>query len=142
MDDESEKSPSLQAFYVKCAAQSGDWRAMRGAKPTPKMLDLFVIARSKYLAWKHRRDEEEDIEASLPKFWFEIAPGHWVRASSEEKAFKISESLKPVVNVQKEEHERGYVEIDIDTSKTCPRCRLRRVQSGKPLCEICLENAP
>ncbi len=84
--DAEDYPASLQIFYVKLAAKDVDWRAMRGTKPTPRMLGLFVIARAKYIAWKKRRDEEEEREEALPKEWFEIEPGRFVLASSEEKA--------------------------------------------------------
>lgn len=36
------------------------------------------------------------------------------------------------------EKERAYIEID--TSNTCPRCKLRRVVSGSQRCVVCIEN--
>lgn len=135
--DAEDYPASLQIFYVRCAARQGDWRAMRGTKPTPAMQDLFVIARAKYLAWKARRDEEEAREEALPKFWFEIEPGRFVLAISEEKARAWLEEMKPVVVEHHENtHERFHFEID--TSKTCVRCKLRRANTGHIVCGNCI----
>src|SRR5580765_1632926 len=123
--DADDYPASLQIFYVRAAARDGDWRRLRGTKPTTKMQDLFVIARAKYLAWRKRRDEEEEREVALPKAWFEIESGRFVLATSEESARAFAESMKPAI-VEHHEHER--VQIEIDTSKTCPRCRMRRVE--------------
>jgi hypothetical protein len=97
-NDASLLPASSQFTYVKLAAKHGDWRALQkhNLEPTDTMKVLFIQMRAKYLEWKKRRDEEEEREAALPKFWFEITPGHWVRVSSEEKALAWVESMKPV----------------------------------------------
>lgn len=135
--DADDYPASLQIFYVRCAARDDDWRRLRGTKPTPKMQDLFVIARAKYLAWRKRKDEEEEREALLPKSWFEIEPSRFVLATSEESAHAFAESMKPIV-VEHHAHER--IQVDIDTSKTCPHCSMRRKVPGRSMCGNCIEN--
>lgn len=135
--DAEDYTAELQIFYVKLAAMRGDWRAMRGTQPTAAMKNYFVTARAKYLAWKERREEQEQRDALLLKFWFEIEPGHWVRGTSEDSARAFSESMKPVAVEEIEHHVRA--QIDIDTSKTCPRCRMRRVEPTRSLCGNCIQ---
>lgn len=133
--DAEDYPAALQIFYVKLAAMHGDWRAMRGTLPTARMIDLFVTARAKYLAWQRRRDEQDEREAALPKSWFEIEPGHWVHGANEESARAFADSMKTRVA---EHHTRERPEIEIDTSKTCPRCKMRRVEPGTALCGNCI----
>lgn len=52
--DASGWGPETQILYVKLAIREGDWRSLKGTKPTPKMQDLFVRGRARYLAWKER----------------------------------------------------------------------------------------
>src|SRR5258706_4902163 len=132
--DAEDYPAALQIFYVKLAAMHGDWRAMRGTQPTVAMKNYFVTARAKYLAWQKRRDEEEEREATLSKSWFEIEPGHWALATSLEAARAFTESMKPIEN-HFTPHERA--QFDIDMSKTCPRCKMRRVEPGTTLCGNC-----
>jgi hypothetical protein len=137
--DASMMGAATQLLYVKLAIKRGDWRDLhrQGAEPTPTMKLLFLKGREKYVAWRTRRDEEEAREEALPKEWFELEPGHWVRASSIEKARALAESLKSHEVIEAEERERRSPEID--TSKTCPSCKLRRIELGKSLCGNCVE---
>jgi len=120
--DASGYSPAVQLFYVKMAARDGDWRGLRGTKPTPKMQDLFVTARAKYLVWKRRRDEEEAREAELPKTWLEIEPGLFVFAHDEARARALIQNIAPIASMW---HRREIQYPEIDTSRTCPEhgCR-------------------
>lgn len=138
MVDASTWGAATQLLYVKLAIKRGDWSDLRrhGADPTPTMKLLFLKGRERYLAWRQRRDEEEDREAALPKEWFELEPGHWVLASSIEKARALAESLKTPEVIAQEERERAYIEID--TSNTCPHCHLRRRELGKTVCGNCI----
>jgi hypothetical protein len=109
-----------QLLYVRLAIKRGDWTDLRrrGAEPTPTMKLLFLKGRPKYVAWRKRKDEEEIREAALPKEWFELEPGHWILASSLEKAREIAEILKSPEMKAEEERVRSYPEID--TSRCCP----------------------
>lgn len=126
-----------QLMYVKFAAKEGNWRSLnrRGFEPTETMRRLFISMRAKYLEWKKRRDLEDAIEEAQPKFWFELEPGHWVRASSEEKARAFAESVKPIEVIEAEERERKYPEID--TSHTCDHCGCRTLGPGIEKCSAC-----
>lgn len=130
---------AAQLLYVKLAIKRGDWSDLRryGMEPTPTMKILFIKGREKYLSWRARREVEQAFEDSLPKEWFEIEPGHFVRASSIEKARAFAESVKPIEAIQAEERARRF--IDIDTSKTCPCCHMRRMEPGKAFCGNCIE---
>jgi hypothetical protein len=130
---------ATQLLYVKLAIKRGDWSDLRrrGMEPTPTMKILFIKGREKYVSWRARREVERAFEESLPKEWFEIEPGHWVRASNIEKARAFAESIKPVEIIEAERRERLYT--DIDTSKTCPHCRMRRRESNAALCGHCIE---
>ena len=118
-----------QLLYVKLAIKRGNWRDLQrhGAEPTPTMKLLFLKGREKYLAWCQRRDEEEDRE---PKEWIEITPGHWVRG----KLIEIPENG----NVVAGELADTRTFIDIDTSKTCPNCKMRRIEPGRTVCGNCI----
>lgn len=137
--DASMMGAATQLLYVRLAIRRGDWRDLsrRGMEPTPTMKLIFLKGREKYLAWRARRDEEEAREEALPKEWFELEPGHWVRASSIEKARALADSIKPADILEAERRERLYG--DIDTSKTCPRCKMRRVEPSKSFCGNCIE---
>jgi hypothetical protein len=132
--DAEDYTAELQIFYVKLAAMRGDWRAMRGTQPTAAMKNYFVTARAKYLAWKRRRDEEDEREEQAPRFWFEIEPGHWVRGTSEESARAFLESMKAPVA---EHTARERPQFDVDMSKTCQRCKMRRIEPGTARCGNC-----
>lgn len=126
-----------QLLYVKLAIKRGDWTDLRrrGGEPTPTMKLLFLKGRERYLAWKKRRDEEEAREEALPKEWFELEPGHWVLASSLEKAREIYEMLKSPETQAEEDRARQYPEID--TSKTCPHCGCKTLDEGVAKCSAC-----
>ena len=130
-------SATTQLLYVSLAARHGDWRALlnRGFEPTDTMKRLFVRMRAKYLDWRKRKDMEEELEDALPKFWFEIEPGHWVMAKSEEAARKFAADFAASSPEHRERSVREYPTID--TSKTCPSCKMRRVEPGKPVCGNC-----
>lgn len=130
---------ATQLLYVKLAIKRGDWRDLgrRGMEPTPTMKLLFLKGRPKFLAWRAKQDEDEAREEAIPKEWFELEVGHWVRASSIEKAHALVASFKSPETVEEEERERRYLEID--TSKTCPLCKMRRREPDKSLCGNCIE---
>lgn len=94
--DASGLGAGTQLLYVKLAIRRGDWSDLRkqGFDPTPTMKLLFLKGRERFLKWRERRDAEDAKEAAAEKFWFELEPGHWVRASSIEKAHSLVASMK------------------------------------------------
>lgn len=127
----------MQILYVVLAAKQGDWRRLKriGAftrpptamEPTPTMKLLFLKARAKYLEWRKRQDMRDELEAAMPKEWIEVSPGRWLQGKLID-AEPIAQSYE----------ERIRFFHDIDTSKTCQRCKLRRIEPEKLLCGNCL----
>jgi hypothetical protein len=94
--DASTLGAAAQLLYVRLAAKRGNWRDLdrHGLEPTEMMKRLFISMRAKYIAWKRRRDAEDEIEAATPKFWFELETGHWVFEKNEEAAKGIHLQLR------------------------------------------------
>lgn len=137
--DASEWPASVQLLYVKLAAKRGNWRdlARRGLEPTEMMKQIYISMRAKYIQWKRRRDTEDELEAAIPKQWFELTPGHWVRASSEESARKFTAEFSAASQTHGDLEDTRHF-TDIDTSKTCSCCTMRRVEPGRAFCGNCI----
>jgi hypothetical protein len=87
--------PETQLHFAKLAARDGDWRALRGTKPTPKMKDLFVTLRAKYREHLDRH--------GCPPGQLVLALDFTAEARSHINEIKRREIFYP----------------DIDTSRTC-----------------------
>lgn len=135
--DASNWSASMQLLYVKLAAKRGNWRDLdrHGLDPTEMMKRLYISMRAKYIQWKRRRDVEDELEAAIPKQWFEIEPGHWVWAKSEEAARVFANEFASVPTAEQLHAHREYPYID--TSRTCPRCGNPTLGSGIEKCAMC-----
>jgi len=122
-------SAGFQLLYVVLAAKQGDWRRLKrlGGEPTPTMKLLFLKARAKYLEWRKRQDMRDELEAAMPKEWIEVSPGRWLQGK-----------MIDVTPIARSYEERIQFFHDIDTSKTCPRCELRRIEPGRTLCGNCI----
>lgn len=128
----------MQLLYVKLAAKRGNWRDLdrHGVEPTEAMKQLYISMRAKYIQWKRRRDAEDEIEAAIPKQWFELELGHWVFAKDEETARKFAADFA----VDSQDYRPGEDTrhfVNIDTSKTCSHCKLRRMDPELLVCGNC-----
>jgi len=130
-------SAAVQLLYVKLAAKCGNWRDLdkHGVEPTETMKRLYISMRAKYIQWKRRRDVEDELEAAIPKQWFEIEHGHWVWAKSEEVARAFAAEFAQANPIRDHEDTRHFPFVD--TSRTCPKCGNPSLAAGIEKCPVC-----